>query len=104
MNAPITASTQPRERTSCQPERSAWSGGSGGAASPRGRGCTRRSRSALSTNVAASSANASPAPTPSTSAVASAGPTRKAMFDVVSVSARASWMSDSGTVWGTRPL
>jgi hypothetical protein len=33
-----------------------------------------------------------------------AGPMRKARFAIVSVSARASWMSPSGTVCGSRPL
>jgi hypothetical protein len=68
------------------------------------RGFIRSRNRALITNVAASKANASPAPTPSTSPVASAGPSRSARFFIDSVSARASWISGSGTVWGSRPV
>ena len=104
MKTTIVTHTQVRERTSRQPARSSSSTEPRAACAPRARGWTRSSSSALSRNVAASNANASPAPTPSTSAVASAGPIRNARFAIDSVSALASWISDSGTVCGIRPL
>jgi hypothetical protein len=107
VNTRIVIHTQVRDRTSRQPSRrSRRTDGDAEAVtvSPRWRGRTRANNSALRTNVAASSANASPAPTPSTSAVASSGPIRKARFAVVSLSALASWICDSGTVCGIRPV
>ena len=104
MNVAMVTHTQALDLTSSQPARRSRRTEAGAAFSPRGRGCTRVSSAAPTTNVAASNANASAAPAPSTSAVARAGPTKKATFAIDSVSALASWISVSGTVCGIRPL
>ncbi len=77
---------------------------SAGGPAPRMRGRTPASRIALMKNVAASMPKAAPAPRPTTSAVPSAGPSSSARFSVSAVIARASWISSSGTVWGTSPV
>ena len=74
------------------------------AATPRSRACTRISRTAETTKVAASSAKATAPPTPRTRAVASAGLAKVAISRLTPPSAWADWISASGTVCGTSPV
>ena len=102
--AAITTHAHWRDRSSRQPIASSARSGWRSARSPRERGRTRASSSALITNVSASTANAQPAPRPSTSAVASAGPRSSLAFCTTDTAALACWRSSSGTVCGIRPV